>query len=234
MAQIKRLKWLICGSAISLLMLPGTAPAHGVGEGATVKVGEYQISLVFAEPAKTGGNPLHVHILNGKGMPVKDARVDISAMPIEDWRQHRKSMESGAPAMSGMHGMNHVPAMASANDMPDMPGMSHAPATARANDMPGMGRMDTASTLAQSNELPGMEGDYVGAVTFAAAGHWILNTHLSINGQMLNADFPVDVAKDSTSFAILTGFAGLNALIIWVASQNKRKAVFAEPAGEVI
>lgn len=212
MAQITRLKWLICGSVISLLILilPGTAPAHGVGEGATVKVDGYQVSLVFAEPAKTGGNPLHVHILNGAGMPVRDAQVGISAMPIEDWRQHQKSMESGAPmgGMQGMHGMNH----GSVNTMPDMP------------DMPGMGAMPTAVT---SNELPGMGGDYVGAVTFAAAGHWILNTHFSINGRMLNAAFPVDVAKDSTSFAILAGFAVLNALIIWVASQNKRKAVIA-------
>jgi hypothetical protein len=51
---------------------------------------------------------------------------------------------------------------------------------------------------------------------------------------MLNAAFPVDVAKDSTSFAILAGFAVLNALIIWVASQNKRKAVIAEIPGEVV
>ena len=218
MAQITRLKGLICGSVISLLLLPGTAPAHGVGEGTTVKVGEYQVSLVFAEPAKTGGNPLHVHILNGAGMPVRDARVGISAIPIDDWRQHQKSMES-APAMGGMHGMNHAPATASANTMPAMP---------------GMGSMGAMPTMAASNQLPGMGGDYVGAVTFAAAGHWILNTHFSINGQMLNAAFPVDVAKDSTSFAILAGFAGLNALIIWIASQNKRKAVIAELPGEVI
>ena len=215
MAQITRFKGMICGSVISLLLLPGTAPAHGVGEGTTVKAGEYQISLVFAEPAKTGGNPLHVHILNGAGMPVRDARVDISAIPIDDWRQHQKSMES-APAMGGMHGM------------------THAPGTASANTMPGMGSMGAMPTMAASNQLPGMGGDYVGAVTFAAAGHWILNAHLSINGQMLNANFPVDVAKDSTSFAILAGFAGLNALIIWVASQNKRKAVIAEIPGEVI
>ena len=220
MAQIKILRRLICGSAIFLLMfmLPGMATAYGVGEGALVKIGGYQVSLVFEKPAKTGENPLHVHILNGAGMPVTGIRVDINAMPIEDWRQHQKSMESGAPAMGGMqgmHGMNH----GSINNMPDMPGMG------------AMGAMPTAVT---SNELPGMGGDYVGAVTFAAAGHWILNTHFSINGQMLNAAFPVDVAKDSTSFAILAGFAGLNALIIWIASQNKRKAVIAELPGEVI
>ena len=226
MAQIKMLRRLICGSAIFLLIfiLPGMALAHGFGEGATVKIGEYQVSLVFEKPAKTGGNPLHVHILNGAGKPVTGARVDISAMPIDAWRHHQKSMESGAPmsGMQGMHGMNHGSAIPSVNTMPDMPGMG------------AMGAMGAMPTMATSNELPGMGGDYVGAVTFAAAGHWILNTHLGINGQMLNAAFPVDVAKDSTSFAILAGFAGLNALIIWIASQNKRKAAMAEIPGEVL
>ena len=113
MAQIKMLRRLICGSAIFLLifMLPYMALAHGVGEGATVKIGEYQVSLVFEKPAKTGGNPLHIHILNSAGMPVNDARVDISAMPIEDWRQHQKSMESGAPAMDSMQGMQGMQGM---------------------------------------------------------------------------------------------------------------------------
>jgi hypothetical protein len=55
----------------------------------------------------------------------------------------------------------------------------------------------------------------------------MLNTHFNINGQTLDADFPVNVAGSSASFAILAGFAGLNAVIIGAAAVTKRKPVFA-------
>ncbi len=67
-------------------MLPGTALAHGEGEKAIVKVGGYRVSLFFPESAKAGENPLHVQIMDEMGKPVTGARVDISAMPIEVWR----------------------------------------------------------------------------------------------------------------------------------------------------
>jgi hypothetical protein len=220
MAQIKIIRWLICGMAIFLLMLPGAALAHGEAEGAIVKIGGYRVSLFFPEPAKAGGNPLHVQILDETGKPVNGARVDISAMPIEDWRQHRESMKSSAPGMDGVHEMNP----ASANDMAgmhDMTGMHDMPGM---QDMAGMAAVPKVTLF---NELYRKTGEYFGVIAFPSAGHWILNTHFSINGQMLNAAFPVDVAKGSTAFVILAGFAGLNALIIWVASVTKRKPVIA-------
>ena len=206
MIQIKISRWLICGSAIFLLMLPlpGKALAHGTGEIVTVMTGGYRVSLDFEEPAKVGGNSVHVKILDGTGAPVSDAKLEVSAIPVKDTQQQQGSMESAA-AMGGMH------------------------------DMGGMANMATVPKVALSNELYRKTGDYFGVVAFPASGHWMLSAHLIIDGQMFMADFPAEIAGDySASFAILAGFAGLNALIIWAAAQTKRKAVFAEPSGVAI
>ena len=94
------------------------------------------------------------------------------------------------------------------------------------HSMEGMRSISPTSATVPANDI---EGDYVGVIRFATAGHWTLNPHFSINGQTLNADFPVDVASGSSSFAltVLAAFAGLNAFIIWVASFTKPAPVAA-------
>ncbi len=217
MAQAKILRWLLCGWAISLpmLMLPGTALAHG-GGGGTVIIGGYQVTLAFTEPARAGENLFHVQILDGMGMPSRGAQVIISAVSAESAQPHQGSME-GMADMEGMAGMK-----GSANEMGGtggMHGMSHAPVA--------------VPVRVSANET---EGGYVGVIAFSAAGHWLVNTHVSINDQMLMADFPLAVESGSSSyaFAILAAFIGLNAFIIWLASLTKRKPVLPKPTVELV
>ncbi len=241
MAQNKLVRWLMCGLLIALLalMLPVAALASGGGEGTVVTVDGYQVSLVFAEPAKVGENPFHIQILDGMGMPVRNAQVEINAMPVEEPQQHQENMQSGKPAMAGMDGM-----------------AAPAPTTVPESGMSGMGGMETSSTAAPADAMPGMEpapavaaetpeaahpietvkvmlapgdsaGEYTGAIAFSAAGHWMLTAHLTINGQALEADFPVDVTGGSAGGVILAGFAGLNAALIGAAAITKRKPVSA-------
>ena len=206
MVQAKIVRQLACGLAISLLMLPGMAAAHGGGEKTTVITGGYKVSLDFEEPAKIGGVPVHVKILNAMGQPVSDAQVIVSASALE---QAQGSMDSGAAAMGGMHNMAGMEGMAGMHDMAGT---------------------NAVATVTLSNELHRKAGDYIGVITVPAAGHWLLNAHFSVDGRMLNADFPVEIAGDySTSYAILAGFAGLNALIIWAAAVAKRNPVVPEP-----
>jgi hypothetical protein len=209
MAQAKLHRWLLCGLAISLLiqMLPGTALAHG-GGGGTVIIGGYQVTLAFTEPARAGENLFHVQILDGMGMPTKGAQVIISAVTAESAQTHQGSMEG----MKGMDSSTHK-----------MGGMS---------GMHGMSQASSAIRVT-ANET---EREYVGVIVLSAAGHWMVNTHVIINGQMLMADFPVEVEGGSSSYAIaiLATFAGLNAFIIWAASFTKRKSVLPKPTVELI
>jgi hypothetical protein len=151
-----------------------------------------------------------VQILDGMGMPTRGAQVEISAMSAENTQPHQASMEGMEGMESGAHNMG---------GMSGMHGMSHAPTAVPV-------RVPTKET----------EAEYVGVIAFSVAGHWMVNTHVSINGQMLMADFPVDVVGGSSFFAIavLALFIGLNGLIIWAASFTKRKSVLPEPTVESI
>jgi hypothetical protein len=137
-------------------------------------------------------------------VPVSGARVEITSIAVKVTQHPQATMESEAHMMSGMYRMNHA--------MHNMPGMNTVPKVARSRGL---------------NRMP---GDYFAVIIFSAPGQWTLNTHSSINGQTLDANFPVNVvASHSASLAILAGFAGLNVLIIWVASVTKRRTVIAEP-----
>jgi len=211
MVQSKKLRWLIFGLLISLLilMLQYSIRTHDEDKVTMVTTGGYQVSLIFPEPVKVGRNPVNVKILDGSGMPVSGARVEISSKPIKVAQHPQATMEIGAHMMGGMHGMNHT--------MHNMPGMNAVP------------------TVARSHGLNRMPGDYFAVITFSAPGQWTLKTHSGINAQTLDANFPVNVvASHTASLAILAWFAGLNALIIWVASVTKRSSVSAEPTGKLI
>ena len=223
MAQTKIVRWLICGLAISLLILvlPGTVLAHGEG-GGTVIIGGYQVSLVFTDPVKVGQNLFHVQILDGMGMPVRGAQVIVSAKPAESAQPHQGSMAG----MEGMEGMEGMAGMASTEGsaqkmggMGGMHGMSHGPVA--------------VPVRVTANET---DAEYSGVIAFSAAGHWMVNTHAIVNGQMLMADFPAEIeyASSGYAFAILVAFIGLNAFIIWLASFTKRKSVLPEPTVELL
>ena len=211
MVQTKMFSWLAGGLALSLsiLLLPGTALANAKNEETMVMAGGYHLSLAFSEPAKVGRNSLRLKILDAMGMPVSGARVEISTMPAEDPQAHQENRADDAKAMD------------------DMPGMSHAPATIPGNVMPGKAGMDAAATILLANEPSRKSGDYFGIIDFSAAGLWQLNTHLSVNGQAVDAGFPVDVMRGSSALIILLGFFALNTLIIWVASAFKSNPVTA-------
>ena len=217
MAQTTMLRWLICGLAIflPLPMLPGTALAHGES-GGTLIIGGYQVSLGFTEPAKAGQNLFHVQLLDGMGLPAKGAQVTLSARPAASAQPAQGSMEG----MAGMEGMTSMGGSANTmGGMGGMHGMSHGPAA--------------VPVQVNANET---DTEYSGVITFSAPGHWTLITHATVNGQMLMADFPVDVAGGSSAYAltVLTRFIGLNALIIWAASITKRKPFAAQPTGQTL
>lgn len=213
MAQAKIVQCQICGLAIPLMMLlPSLVQANERGGGAMIMIGGYHVSLAFTAPAQAGRNLVRVQIMDGTAMPVSGARLEISAMPVEN-KQHAENRGSGTQTMG------------------DMQGMEHAPVIVPANNMPSADRVLATQMVAPSNNLSKLTGDYFGIINFSAGGHWMLNTRLSINGQTLDADFPVDVAGGSASFAILAGFFVLNAVIIWAASVIRRKAFLSDLSG---
>jgi len=67
-------------------------------------------------------------------------------------------------------------------------------------------------------------GEYAGAISFPQSGHWVLVVDFIAKGEMLKAEFPLEVATNIPgSYGILAAFFGLNAFIIGAAAVIRRK-----------
>jgi hypothetical protein len=198
--------FLIMGTL--LLAFPKTVLADG-GEGASEKeVNGYHIALIFSEPVRAGENQFHIQITDAMGMPVTNAAVEVSAMPVEGME-----METEAPS---------VGVMTSNSGGMDM-----------ATEVPSTGVMkpnEPAADVHGEEVLkivlePTMEsGEYAGEFHLDASGEWMFNVHFTVNGETTEVDFPIEIARTlGLNYAILAGFLGINGTAIATAAVLKRK-----------
>ncbi len=198
-----------------LLLTPNIAFADGGEDGYVATANGYQIELVFKEPAKIGENEFHVQIMDAMGMPAPEVEVEVTAMPAESMSAHEEgaSVESsGADSISGMDMATETPS----NEM-DMSGHDE-PATDGHDGQPIMIMLEPALEA----------GEYTGEISLDESGLWTFNAHFTINGEMTEVEFPVDVIKTSQNYGILAGFFSVNASMIAAAAfLNKRKSLSA-------
>ena len=219
----KQIKGLLWGMMVILLilMLPGTTFSQGGEDGGmAVDVGGYSIHLSFLEPATTGVNPFHVQVFDEMGMAVNGAQVQVSSAPVDNAEEDHETMDAGAPEMSDKDEMNSV------TPTPEHTGPGHT-ASVESSSEPGEQhesqdgeQVEPAKTLLEPSEEA---GEYAGAITFLQAGHATLTVHLTINGESLEAQFPLEVVRSGSVYAILAGFLVLNVTIIGSATILKRK-----------
>jgi hypothetical protein len=199
--------------AAILLLIPAPALADGDGNGNVVIANGYQIELLFKEPVKIGENEFHIQITDSMGMPVPNAEVEVSAMPVEGME-----METEAPSVGVMTSNNSMDGMGMATEVPSTGVM-------KPNNSPEDVHGENVITVMLE---PAMEtGEYAGEMHFDASGEWMMNVHFTINGQTTQVDFPVDIARDlGRNYAVLVGFFGINGTVIAIAaSLKKRKSV---------
>jgi hypothetical protein len=213
-----------------LFFTPGAAYADEGTGGMELKVNGYLIRLIFPTPAKVGENEFHVQIAGPDGAPLRDATVKITAAPIVKTDSHESDMEKKPTVMAGHYVLN---------DMKEV-----QPTAASSGGMSGMGSQKTVAPIsdkidshdAQKTEVRAVEpvsitlqagheaGEYGGAISFSQSGHWMLVVDFIAKGEMLKAEFPLEVATNIPgSYGILAGFFGLNTLIIGAAAVIRRK-----------
>lgn len=212
--------------AILMMAFPGTVLADGGDGGYSATANGFQITLVFAEPAETGINEFHIQIIDSMGMPVPNAKVEVTAMPVEAMSDHE---EEPAEEMHGMEMATETPAV---NEMDGMAGMEMSP-NEPSNEMD----MDSNSHVNNSEEShaeepmqvslePGHEpGEYSGEITLDGSGAWIFSIHFTVDGQMTEVEIPIEVAGAVSKPGILAGFFGINATLIATAAVMKRKSI---------
>jgi hypothetical protein len=191
-------------------MLAWTAPlsaqADGENDGFVQTVNGYQVTLMFAEHPAVGENQVHILIQNAMDMPVSHATVQVALVAVEE---------------------NHHEAAQEATSHESMAGMDMGAASSSHDGMAGMD-MDEAE--AAHDEIQAVhlkaaheDGEYSGKVHIETTGEWVISVHLIIQGEEMEVDFPLTV-KAGSNMGILTGFAGVNILILIVAAALKSKS----------
>jgi hypothetical protein len=201
-----------------LLITPTAALADGGAEdGYVATANGYQVELVFREPAIAGENEFHIQIVDSMGMPIPNAEVEVSAMPVEGMSAHDEN--------SGMDMATEAPSvgvMTSNSSGMDM--ATEVPST-------GVMRPNEPAVDEHSEETltimlePTMEsGEYAGKLHFETSGEWMLNVHFTIDGESTEVVFPIEISRTlGLNYAVLAGFFSINGTVIAAAAFLKRK-----------
>ena len=212
---------------VLILMLPGATFAGGDEDGGmSVDVGGYSVHLIFLEAATTGENVFHVQVFDEMGMAVNGAQVQVSSAPVDNPEEAHETMDVDAPEMSDKGEINSMP-----------PAPEHTGHTSGVEETDHIASVEASSAPGEQHESHSKEaeqsitlleageeaGEYTGAITFEQAGHATLTVHLTINGASLEAQFPLEVARSGSVYAMLAGFLALNVTVIGSAAILKRK-----------
>lgn len=214
------------------LTLTRTVRADGGEAGSKMTVNGYQIRLIFVELAKVGENKFHVQITDSMGMPMTAADVTVTAlMSADNMSKHADSAAghaSGADnthSTSDVHGTDaHTPATDThmSMSMPAEPSAADTHTNEHAES-----DAEHAETLTAALKSGVEEGEYAGEIRLDKTGAWTFNVHFTLNGELIEAEFPVTVVEASQNLGVLAGFFGFNATVIIAAAVLKRKAAVA-------
>jgi len=207
---------LLIISVFLLLAFPATVFADGGAAGSEKEVNGYRVRLTFAEPVKPGENHFHIQIADAMNMPVADAEVEVSAMPVEGMDE--MAMATEAPAAGVMTSDNNMDGMGMATEEPAAGIMQPDQPAAD-----GHGEESLTVMLEPTKE----SGEYAGELHFETSGEWMFNVHFTVNGKTSAVGFPVKIARSlALNYAILAGFFSFNvAVVAYAAALKKRKSI---------
>lgn len=183
-----------------LISNTGTALASGEDDGHSmiVEVNGYQVSLSSEHDWVKGENTVLVTIMDDMGMPVSNADVEILIAPKS--KGHIEPQENSMPGM----------------DMGASEPAEKAPAHEEEVVSP----------------LPMLEMDEHGLYTLethlVSSGEYEVQVFFHVNGEMLQADFVVQVTGTSSKTIILWGFVIANVGLVTSAGILKKQPVIAK------
>ncbi|MCX6067100.1 MAG: hypothetical protein NT121_15320 [Chloroflexi bacterium] len=216
------------------LALPISALADGGtgGNELTQTVNGYQVTLVLEKPAFVGENQIQILVKDGMNMPVSQADLEVSVVEAE-----AEHVETEPTAETGtVSGKDTQPTAVAGT----MSGMDAQPTT-EVGTMSGMLAQPTAEigTMTSTSEQPaghdqmGMvalaagheSGEYEGQISIESDGDQIIRVHLTVDGKLMEVDFPIHVAKSKTGTIVLSSFFAVDIVLIAAAVVMKRKSV---------
>lgn len=172
------------------------------GHGLVKEVNGYHVTLASRNEWVKGGNTIVVTLTDSMGMPISQADVEILITPKSD--EHAEDLHGAEPEQDAMPGMSHghsqeaVPAV-----------QTH--------------EQESAAPIAMMESEE--EGIYILETSLESSVEHDVHVMFHVNGEMLQADFVVDVTGASSKTVVLWGFGVVNVALIASASIMKKQSV---------
>ena len=178
-----------------------------------MEVNGYHVTLASQNNWKKGENTLVVTLMDSMGMPVTNADVEILMGP---------KSEEHADAENAHAELEIVSAPSAEQGHSSMPGMDMGEPAAEASDMPVHDEETT-------NPVPLMEthehGVYIAETHVESSGTHEVNVMFHVNGEMLQADFVVEILGALSKTIVLWGFVAVNLVLIASAGMLKKQSI---------
>jgi hypothetical protein len=210
-----------------LLANPKTVLAsEGDGEqGLRLEVNGYHVTLYSQSEWTKGENTLVVTITDGMGMPVRNADVEVliasnaGGHAESDGDGHDKP-EADEHAAAESNGHTETDTHQSEQEHSSMPGMDVEESTTHTSNEPAHEEENTNPIQMIESE----HGMYIAETHLEASGQHKIQIMFHANGEMLQADFVIEVAGMASKTIVLWSFVVVNVGLLASAGILKKQA----------
>jgi hypothetical protein len=181
------------------------------------EVNGYHVTLESENEWAKGENTIVVTLADSMGMPLKNADVEILIAPkAEGHDEPEKDSHAAEPQQESMPGMD----------------MGHGEPTQES--MPGMDMGEHAEEISTHDEeiadpIAMLEADehgmYVAETHLNASGEHQVNVMFHVNGEMLQADFIVEIPGTGSKTIVLWSFVLVNIALVTAAGIMKKQPI---------
>lgn len=187
-----------------------------------MEVNGYHVTLTSQNEWKKGENTVVVTLKDETGLPVSGANVEILIGPQAaddhaaseaDHGSSEAESEHGASAAAPVHGAEQGHA--------GMPGMEIEEPAAHESEMAAHDEETNPLTLTELGE----HGIYVAETHLESSGKHQVNVMFHVNGEMLQADFIVEIPGVLSKTMVIWSFAAINVILIASAGIMKRQSI---------
>lgn len=185
-----------------------------------MEVNGYHVTLASQNDWVKGENTIVVTLADGMGMPVSNTDVEILIVPKPDG--HAESETDTAHGTDPQQ--DAMPGMDMDNDPPQesMPGMDMGAPATDIPDMPTHAEENTNPiSMTESDEY----GMYMVETHLESAGKHDVHVMFHVNGEMLQADFVVEIPATNSKAIVLWSFVMVNVALVASAGILKRQPI---------
>jgi hypothetical protein len=204
MNRFLRKSWIIFFVMVFLFSNPYVVLADegDGGHGLVKEVNGYHVTLASRDEWVKGGNTIVVTLTDSMGMPISQADVELLIMPRSN--EHAEDLHDAEPQQDAMPGMSHDHSQETVPEVQTHEEENVAPIA-----------------MLESKE----HGMYILETSLESSVEHDVHVMFHVNGEMLQADFVIQVSGTSSRAVVLWSFGVINVALIASAGVMKKQSV---------